>query len=103
MGLASILVEMGIKMEDGATALGLRSGAVPLQWPAGETGSLIWRLPRDPHQRASIFAKEQTIIVNEGEIAVVIEDGRSHGQLEPGRYVFQKRRVVGSLDVVWIK
>jgi regulator of protease activity HflC (stomatin/prohibitin superfamily) len=63
---------------------------------------MIYRLPRDPHQRASIFATEQTIVVNEGEIAVVLEDGRSQGALEPGRYVFQKARVTGSLDIVWI-
>ena len=103
MGLASYFVELGIRAEQAATALSTFSGQTPLSWPAGDTGSLIWRLPRDAHQRASIFSKSQTILVNEGEIALVIEDGRSHGHLEPGRYVFEKRRVTGALDVVWTR
>jgi regulator of protease activity HflC (stomatin/prohibitin superfamily) len=41
--------------------------------------------------------------VNEGEVAVVIEGGRSGGSLPPGRYVFEKARVVGALDIVWIR
>jgi regulator of protease activity HflC (stomatin/prohibitin superfamily) len=50
-----------------------------------------------------MFATTQTIVVNQGEVAVVLEDGRSNGALEPGRYVFSKARVVGSLDIVWIR
>lgn len=103
MGLISTLAELGIGIERAVVGVGTLTGAVPLQWPAGQNGSIIYRLPRDPHQRASVFAKTQTIIVNEGELAVVLEDGRSCGQLEPGRYKFEKRRVVGSLDIVWIR
>ena len=117
MGLASWLVDIGISFEKASLQLGVRAGTVPLQWPAGPVvgessspldnsaiaGSLMYRLPRDPHQRASLFSKVQTIVVNEGEVAVVLEDGRSQGALEPGRYVFQKARVVSSLDIVWLK
>lgn len=102
MGLADWVLGLGIRAEQAVQGFGTRAGAVPLQWPAGPRGSLIYRLPRDPHLRASIFATEQTIVVNEGELAVVLEDGKSHGALEPGRYVFQKSRVTGSLDIVWI-
>jgi regulator of protease activity HflC (stomatin/prohibitin superfamily) len=103
MGLASALVDLGIHLERAVVGVGTLTGSVPLQWPAGQTGSIIYRLPRDPHQRASAFATTQTIVVNEGELAVVLEDGRSSGQLEPGRYRFEKKRVVGSLDIIWIR
>lgn len=103
MGLGSWLAGIGIRFEQGAQYMGTRRGTVPLQWPAGLGGSLIYRLPRDPTQRASIFSTVQTIVVNEGEAAVVIEDGKSLGALEPGRYVFEKARVVGSLDVIWLR
>jgi len=102
MGLADWILGLGIRAEQAAQGFGTRTGAVPLQWPAGPRGSLIYRLPRDPHQRASIFSTTQTIVVNEGELAVVLEDGRSQGALPPGRYVFQKARITGSLDIVWI-
>lgn len=102
MGLADWILGLGIRAEQAVQGIGTRVGAVPLQWPAGPRGSLIYRLPRDPHQRASIFSTEQTIIVNEGEIAVVLEDGKSQGTLEPGRYVFHKARITGSLDIVWL-
>lgn len=102
MGIADWILGLGIRAEQAAQGFGTRAGAVPLQWPAGPRTSMIYRLPRDPHQRASIFATEQTIVVNEGELAVVLEDGKSNGALEPGRYVFQKARVTGSLDIVWI-
>ncbi len=103
MGIGNWLVGLGFKTEALAQQVGVRRGAVPLQWPAGQTGSVIYRLPRDPHQRASLFASSQTIVVNEGETAVVLEDGVSQGSLEPGRYVFEKARVVGSLDILWIR
>lgn len=103
MGIGNWLVGLGFKTEALAQQVGVRRGAVPLQWPAGQTGSVIYRLPRDPHQRASLFATSQTIVVNEGECAVVLEDGVSQGALEPGRYAFEKARVVGSLDIVWIR
>jgi regulator of protease activity HflC (stomatin/prohibitin superfamily) len=93
---------IGISVEQTVQQVGVRRGIVPLAWPAGQRGSLIYRLPRDPHQRAGLFATEQSIVVNEGEVAVVLEDGRSVGALEPGRYVFQKVRVTGSLDIIWI-
>lgn len=102
MGLADWVLGLGIRAEQAAQGFGTRSGAVPLQWPAGPRGSVIYRLPRDPHQRASLFATEQSIIVNEGEVAVVLEDGQSHGAMPPGKYVFQKARVTGALDIVWI-
>lgn len=102
MGLASALIELGISVERAFVGVGTLTGSVPLQWPAGH-GGIIYRLPRDPHQRASALAKTQTIVVNEGELAVVLEDGRSSGELEPGRYSFEKRRVVGSLDIIWIR
>jgi len=104
MGLADWILNLGIRVEQAATGFGTRAGAVALQWPAGHGGgSVIYRLPRDPHQRASIFAAAQQIVVNEGEVAVVLEDGKSMGDLPPGRYVFQKARVTGSLDIVWIR
>jgi regulator of protease activity HflC (stomatin/prohibitin superfamily) len=115
MGIGSWLLGLGVRAENTAASVGVRTGAIPLQWPArgsapsdgtagvvGE-GSLIYRLPREPEKRASIFSKSQTIIVNEGETAVVLEDGRSSGALEPGRYTFEKARIVGSLDIVWLK
>jgi regulator of protease activity HflC (stomatin/prohibitin superfamily) len=101
MGLASWILGIGISIEQTVQQVGVRSGKVPLQWPVGPRG-VIHRLPRDPHQRASIFAEVQTLIVSEGELAVVLEDGKAGGVLEPGRYVFAKARVVGSLDVVWV-
>jgi regulator of protease activity HflC (stomatin/prohibitin superfamily) len=102
MGIGSWLLELGVRAEGLVQQLGVRQGSVPLSWPVGTRGSLIYRLPRDPHQRASIFADVQTIVVQDGEIAVVLEDGKAQGTLEPGRYTFQKARVTGSLDVIWL-
>ncbi|MFH1466283.1 MAG: SPFH domain-containing protein [Pseudomonadota bacterium] len=103
-----------MRAESAVEKAGVRAGVIPLQWPPRASGgdapdgtmgagSLIYRLPRDPGKRASIFSEAQTIVVNEGETAVVLEDGRSGGALEPGRYVLEKPRIVGSLDIVWIK
>jgi regulator of protease activity HflC (stomatin/prohibitin superfamily) len=103
MWIADALIGLGISAENAASKLGTMGGVVPLQWPAGLTGSLLHRLPRDAGQRASLFAKQQVIVINEGEVAVVLEDGRSHGSLAPGRYTFTKARVVGQMDVIWIK
>jgi regulator of protease activity HflC (stomatin/prohibitin superfamily) len=103
MGIASSLLNIGVRIEEMATAVGTRFGKVPLQWPAGQDPGVIYRLPRDPHQRASMFAETQPVVVNEGEMAVVLEDGKSHGFLGPGRYVFERARVTGVLDIVWIK
>ena len=103
MGLGSWFVGLGIRAEGVATQVGKRAGAIPLQWPAGPNESIIWRLPQHSEQRASILAKSQTIVVNEGETAVVLEDGVAGGALPPGRYVFERTRIVGSLDVIWIK
>lgn len=102
MGIASWLLDLGVRAEATVQQVGLRMGTVPLAWPVGARTSLIYRLPRDPHQRASIFATAQTILVQDGEAAVVLEDGRAAGTLEPGRYLFQKARVTGSLDAVWV-
>src|SRR3954468_23963888 len=103
MGLASWLIDLGIRVEETVQHVGVRVGAVPLQWPAGETGSLIYRLPRDPNQRASLLSNVQSIVVNEGEVAVVLKDGVAQGALEPGRYRLERERVVGLLDAIWIK
>jgi regulator of protease activity HflC (stomatin/prohibitin superfamily) len=103
MGLVSSLLNIGIRVEAAAVQVGTRLGKVPLQWPAGEAGSIIYRLPRDPHLRASVFSTTQPIIVNEGELALVLEDGKAQGALEPGSYLFERQRVVGSLDVIWLK
>lgn len=103
MGIGDWVLGLGISAEALVQQAGVRSGVVPLQWPTGLPPSLIYRLPRDPHQRASLFATQQTIVVNEGEVAVVLEDGKSNGVLEPGRYSFKKARVVGALDIVWVK
>ena len=103
MGLISSLLDIGVRVETAALQVGTRLGKVPLQWPAGESGSLVYRLPRDPHTRASLFASTQPIIVNEGELAVVLEDGKARGALEPGNYLFEKKPLVGSVDVVWVK
>ncbi len=102
MGLASWFLDLGVRAENTATQVGIRMGAVPLAWPVGNRGSIIYRLPRDPHQRASIFASAQTILVQDGEVAVVLEEGRAQGILEPGRYVFHRARVTGALDVIWV-
>ncbi len=102
MGIGSWLLELGVRAEAVAGQVAVRTGAMPLQWPVG-AGGLVWRLPTDPHKRASLFSASQTIVVNEGEVAVVLADGQSNGALPPGRYVFEKQRVVGSLDIVWIK
>ncbi len=104
MGIASWLANIGIRSEEAAHHAATRAGTAPLQWEAGQLqGSLIYRLTRDPQQRASLFSTVQTIVVNEGESAVVLEDGVSQGALEPGRYTFEKARVVGSLDIIWVK
>src|SRR6476646_7294669 len=102
MGLVSSLLNIGISVESAVSQVGVRFGKIPLQWPAGEITSIVYRLSRNPHERASIFAETQPIVVNEGEVAVVLEDGKAQGALEPGRYVFEKARVVGALDIVWI-
>jgi regulator of protease activity HflC (stomatin/prohibitin superfamily) len=102
MGIASWLLNIGVRTEAVAGQVAVRTGAMPLQWPVG-SGGVIWRLPTDPHKRASLFSTAQTIVVNEGEVAVVLVDGQSDGALPPGRYVFEKKWVVGSLDIVWIK
>lgn len=103
MSLGSWLVGLGIRAEGVAAQLGVRSGKIALQWPTGANESLIYRLPRDPHQRASIFSTQQTIIVNEGEMAIVMEDGIAGGELVPGRYTFHRARIVGALDIIWLK
>jgi regulator of protease activity HflC (stomatin/prohibitin superfamily) len=103
MGIASGLLNLGVRIEETVTAVGTRFGKVPLQWPAEDGGGVIYRLPRDLHQRASTFAETQPMVVNEGEMAVVLEDGKSHGFLGPGRYVFERARVTGVLDIVWVK
>lgn len=102
MGIGSWLMELGVQAETLAGQVAVRTGAMPLQWPVG-TGGLIWRLPTDPHKRASLFSTAQTIVVNASEIAVVLVDGQSDGFLPPGRYTFEKKRVIGALDIVWIK
>jgi regulator of protease activity HflC (stomatin/prohibitin superfamily) len=102
MGIASWLLDLGVRAETVAGQVAVRAGTMPLQWPVG-SGGLIWRLPTDPHKRASLFSTAQAIVVNEGELAVVLLDGQSNGTLQPGRYIFEKKRVVGSLDIVWIK
>lgn len=103
MPLSQWLVNMGIRAEAGALSFATRRGRKPLQWPVGVSDSLIHRLPRDPRERASIFAEQQAIIVNPDEVALVIDNGRTGAGLEPGQYMFEKARVVGSLDVIWIK
>ncbi len=103
MGIADWVLGLGISVEETTKQVAVRTGAAPLQWPAGLPPSLVYRLPRDPHQRASIFSTQQAIVVNEGELAIVFEDGKSNGSLEPGRYVFKKARVTGALDIVWLK
>ncbi len=103
MGIGSWLLGLGVQAEGLAAQVATRTGALPLEWPKGPPGSVIHRLTRDPHQRASLFATEQTIVVNEGELAVVLEDGISRGALAAGRYVFKKARVVGALDILWVR
>jgi len=103
MTIIGWLNSLGISLERDVLQVAKRSGALPLQWPAGPTGSVIYRLPRDVSQRASMFASTQPVVVNEGEVALVLEDGRAHGVLDPGRYVFERARITGSLDVIWIK
>lgn len=103
MGLANWLINIGIRAEAGAIAHATRQGRLPLQWPTGVVDSLIHRLPRDPRERASIFSVNQAIIVNPDEIALVIKDGMGSDGLSPGHYMFEKTRVVGSLDVIWFK
>lgn len=102
MGIGSWLMGLGIQAETLAGQVAVRTGAMPLQWPVG-TGGLIWRLPTDPHRRASLFSTSQTIVVGADEVAVVLLDGRTDGFLSPGRYTLEKQRIVGSLDIVWIK
>lgn len=103
MALGDWLLGLGIRAERIAEQSAVRSGAMPLQWPPGDSASFIYRLPRDPRMRAGLFASEQTVVVSEGQVAVVLDNGVSSGALPPGRYTFSKARVVGSLDIVWIK
>jgi regulator of protease activity HflC (stomatin/prohibitin superfamily) len=104
MGLGSWLLDLGVSVETTVGKVATRTGHAPLQWPAGQDGdSLIHRLPRDPHQRASMFSKNQGIVVSQGESAVVLEDGKPFGVLDPGVYHFERARLIGVLDVIWIK
>ncbi len=98
------LSSIGISLEKDASTLSKRWGYKPIGWPSGEqAGSLIYRLPVDPHERASLFAKEQRILVTEGEVAVVIKDGSLVGTMDPGTYRTEKQRVLGNVDVIWMK
>lgn len=98
------LSSIGISLEKDASRLTTRAGYKPIGWPAGaQTGSLIYRLPENPTERASLFAKEQRILVSEGEIAVVIKDGSLVGSMDPGTYRTEKQRVLGNVDVIWMK
>jgi regulator of protease activity HflC (stomatin/prohibitin superfamily) len=103
MGITQWLSNLGIQAEQSARQYATRSGALPLQFPTGLTGTLIHRLPTNPQKRASLFATQQTILVSEGESAVVLLDGQAGDSLPPGRYVFEKARVTGVIDVVWIR
>ncbi len=98
------LSSIGISLEKDASRLTTRAGYKPIGWPPGaQAGSLIYRLPTDPTERASLFAKEQRILVSEGEIAVVIKDGSLLGTMDPGTYRTEKQRVLGNVDVIWMK
>jgi regulator of protease activity HflC (stomatin/prohibitin superfamily) len=104
MMVLGALSRIGISLEKDVSRIAKRAGFRPVGWPAGAaTGSLIYRLPSDPMERASLFAKEQWIRVSEGEIAVVIKDGSLIGAMEPGTYRTEKQRVMGDVDVVWMK
>lgn len=98
----SIFRRIHIKAEDIVTQATTTAGMMPLQWPTGEVVGLIWRMPRDPGQRASLFAKKQSLVVNEGEIALVLQGGVSNEVLEPGAYTFDKR-VTSAFDVIWMR
>lgn len=100
--LTDWFLRLGIRAGESAQEIATFAGAMPLQWPAGQRGSLVYRLPRDPHQRASIFSTTQLLLVNEGEAAVVLLDGVSGGALPAGRYIFHKQSLTGVLDVVWV-
>ncbi|MDD9935959.1 MAG: SPFH domain-containing protein [Myxococcales bacterium] len=104
MGLIRKLMDLGIKAEEVVEQVGIRAGSVPIQWEAGaDPESLIHRLPRDPRERANRLAKAQNIIVNEGENALVLRDGKAEGALEPGFYGFDRQRFIANLDVIWMK
>lgn len=104
MMVLGALTSIGISLEKDVARLTKRAGYRPVSWPPGTaTGSLIYRLPADPTERASLFAKEQWIRVSEGEVAVVIKDGALIGTMEPGTYRTEKQRVLGDVDVVWMK
>jgi regulator of protease activity HflC (stomatin/prohibitin superfamily) len=104
MGIASWFLSIGIRAEETVEHLGTRRGSVPLQWPAGhQPDSIVYRLPRDRSKRASIFSDNQTIIINEGEAGVVIAEGKAGSALPPGRYSFEKGRITGALDIVWVR
>ena len=103
MALTDWLLDLGIRAEKLAERGAVRSGAMPLLWPPGDSSSFIYRLPRDPRMRAGLFASQQTVVVSEGQVAVVLDNGVSNGALAPGRYTFSKARVVASLDIVWVK
>jgi flotillin len=102
--LLEALSKLGLSLEKNADRISTRMGVKPLGWPPGDQpGSLIYRLPVDPAERASLFAKEQRIRVSEGEVAVLIKDGVLRGVLEAGTYRTEKARLIGDVDVIWIK
>lgn len=106
--MITALMNLGFRLEQKAeqiaSRMATRSGIAPVGWPAGvEQQSIVYRLPTDREQRASVFAKNQSVLVNDGQSAVVLVDGQPLGALEPGIYSFEKSRVVGVLDVIWIK
>jgi len=103
MGLLNMFKSIATGAERAAEYVETRRGRMPIQWPAGEGDGLIHRMPRDPAQRASMFASSQSVVVNEGEVAIVLVNGMSQGELLPGHYAFDKERVVGALDVVWVR
>jgi len=98
------LSRLGISLETDAARFATRAGARPVGWePGAQVGSIIYRLPADPMERASLFAKEQRIRVSEGEVAVLLKDGVLQGVMEPGVYRSEKARLLGDIDVIWIK
>ena len=96
-------------VEDAATGMATRGGRMAIQWPHDRRPGLMWRVP-EPESvpraervtTASIFVSKQPIVVREYERALVLQDGRNVGVLEPGVYDLSRAPVTGRIEIIWV-
>ncbi|MBI1352856.1 MAG: hypothetical protein GC160_00820 [Acidobacteria bacterium] len=96
-------------VEDAATGMATRGGRLAIQWPHDRRPGLIWRVPEpetvpkaERVTTASIFVSKQPVVVREYERALVLQDGRNQGLLEPGVYDLSRAPVTGRIEIIWV-